>query len=248
MTSDTCGIDGRIAPSVRKLWERFYPNYTPDSFAELLLGRVRREHRVLEIGAGSGAGNQKHFALRGRVERYFGIDPDTAVLGNHFLDEAQVARSESLPFPDESFDLVFHCNVAEHFESPAVCNREIARVLKPGGTLLFQTPSRFYYPMIVARLTPHAFHKAFLKRLGAGRNENEVHPTYYRLNDEKSIREQLQDLGLECVIRHQSTPPGYLRFSRLTFLAGVLFERTMERAFPALRALLIVSAWKKPAQ
>ena len=36
------------------------------------------------------------------------------------------------------------------------------------------------------------------------------------------------------------TPPGYLRFSRLSFLAGVAYERTMERWFPDLRGTMVV--------
>jgi SAM-dependent methyltransferase len=237
-------IDGRISPSVRKLWERFYPNYVKDQFAELLQKNIRRNYCVLEIGAGSGKGNQHHFELRGKVARYIGIDPDQSILENEFLDEAHVGFAESLPFADGSFDVAFHYNVAEHFETPLACNREIARVIKSGGLLLFQTPSRFYYPMMAAQFTPHWFHEFYINRFGSGRTAQEVFPTYYRLNDEKSIIRHLCSCGFKCEIQHHSTPPGYLRFSRLSFLAGVLIERTLEKRIPALRARLIVVAQK----
>jgi len=50
--------------------------------------------------------------------------------------------------------------------------------------------------------------------------------------------------GFACQIEHRSHPPGYLRFNWLAFLAGVLYERTLEREFPALRSRIIVLARK----
>lgn len=239
-------IHSNVSPAVQTLWQRYYSDYRPDRFSDLLAQRVRPTNYVLEIGAGSGEGNQRHFDLRGKTARYIGIDPDARVLSNRYLDEARVARAESLPFINESFDLVFHAFVAEHFESPLDCNREIARVLKVGGLLLFLTPSRHYYPCLMAQVTPHWFHEFYVSRFASGRKSKEVFPTYYRLNDDRSIRQQLHSCGFQCAIQHLSTPPGYLRFSRLSFLGGVLIERTLERTFPALRARLIVEARKVP--
>ena len=235
-----------MSQPVQRLWRRFYPEYRPDEFATIVEREALPNDHVLEIGAGSGEGNQKHFGLRGHVARYVGVDPDHRVTNNRYLDEAYVGVAESLPFPNECFDLVFHSFVAEHFEAPSRCTREIARVLKPGGRLLFLTPSRFYYPMLAAKVTPHSFHRSYIKRLGSGRESNEVFPTFYRLNDDRSIARELGSCGLTFDIQHRSTPPGYLRFSRISFLAGTLYERTFERSFPALRARIIVIA-RKPA-
>jgi len=234
----------RLSPSVRKLWIRYYSEETPDQFEDRVLGTIRPTDCVLEIGAGSGRGLQNRIDLRGKVTKYVGIDPDRKVLGNPYLDQAYEGRAEALPFADESFDLVFHRFVAEHFEFPAPCNREIYRVLKPGGKLLFLTPSRHYYPMLAARLTPQWFHEFYVRRFASGRTAGEVFPTFYRLNDEKAIARELNGVGFHCKIEHFSTPPGYLRFSTVSFLAGTLYERTAERAFPALRARILVTAEK----
>lgn len=233
-----------MSERVRRVWLRYYPEPIAKRFCELLDQNTRESDRVLEIGAGSGKNQQNHFHLRGKVSRYVGIDPDASVLANPYLDEGHHGTAESLPFADGSFDLVFHYYVAEHFESPSECNREIARVLKPGGILLFQTPSRFYYACLAAQITPQWFHEYYVRRFGSGRTANEVFPTFYRLNDDRTIAESLRSCGLAFEIEHYSLPPGYLRFSRPSFLAGVLYERTLERRIPALRATIVVRARK----
>jgi len=239
-------LQERMPGPVRELWERYYPELVPPRFAVLLARNIRPSHNVLEIGAGSGRNQQNHFELRGKVARYVGVDPDHSVLTNPYLDEGYNAKAESLPFADGSFDLVFHHYVAEHFESPLVCNREIARVLKPGGgALLFQTPSRFYYASLAARATPQWFHEYYVGRFASGRTSNEVFPTFYRLNDDQTITRQLRKCGFTCEIEHHIHPPGYLRFCRLSFMVGVLFERTLEKRLPSLRATIIVTAKKQ---
>lgn len=134
--------------------------------------------------------------------------------------------------------------LAEHLPNPAVAVREMTRVLKPGGRLIFQTPNRFYYAMLVSALTPHWFHAFYARRLGAGREATDVFPTVYRLNDRRSIMSATEQAGLRADVQFWSTPPGYLRFSLPSFLLGVLYERTVERLVPGLRATIVVVATK----
>jgi len=237
-------FEGRLSDSVQRLWVRYYPVSRHARFKELLSRNIRPTDHVLEIGAGSGTANQNHFDLRGKVARYVGVDPDKSVLQNPHLDEAYSCTADSLPFPDETFDVAFHYYVAEHFEKPMGCHREIARVLKPGGLLLFQTPSRYWYPMLAAQVTPQWFHEFYVRHFGSGRTENKVFPTRYRFNDEHAIREQVKDCGFTCELEYRSVAPGYLRFSRLSFLLGVVYERTIEKRFPALRGVIIGLARK----
>lgn len=237
----------RWIPSVQALVTKYYPDYSPTVFADTLLQHARPTHHVLEIGAGSGRNHQHHFDLRGKVVRYVGVDPDPSVLSNPFLDESYEASAESLPFADDTFDLVFHNYVAEHFRSPLQCNREIARVLKPGGLLLFQTPNRFYYASLASQITPHWFHEFYLSRFASGRSDSEVFPTFYRLNDANSIEKQLTACGFEPPqVEYHALPPGYLRFNKLAFLMGVCYERTLERCFPSLRGKIIAFTRKSP--
>jgi SAM-dependent methyltransferase len=237
-------IVGKIKPEVAKLWHKYYPNDTPDRLAAYLEPYVDRSSRVLEIGAGSGLGDQNKFWLKGRVKRYVGIDLDRRVLENPNLDEAQVCDAACLPFESDSFDIVFHTKVAERLTDPAAVMRETARVLRQGGMLIFETPNRLYYPMIVAAITPQRVHEKYVARFGSGRRDEDVFPTVYRCNDKRAILAISRDTGFEARICYVSLPPGYLRFRRPSFLLGILYERTIERFVPALRAAIIVFATK----
>jgi SAM-dependent methyltransferase len=51
-------------------------------------------------------------------------------------------ESSRFPYPDQSFDVVFFCEVMEHMTNdPLSALREINRVLRPGGTLILTTPN-----------------------------------------------------------------------------------------------------------
>jgi SAM-dependent methyltransferase len=147
-----------------------------------------------------------------------------------------------MPWPDQTFDLVFHRFVAEHLDDPVAVMRETRRVLKPGGTLLFETPNRWYYSMIGAAVTPHWFHERYLPLAGFKRAREDIFPTLYRCNSRRQINKALEAAGLRGSIRFLSTPPNYLGFHPWAFLVGVAYERTIERIFPALRSKIIVEA------
>lgn len=63
----------------------------------------------------------------------------------------KVEPERPLPFPDASFDLVFHQDVVEHVRRPFLFLSEQRRVLKEGGHLLFGTPN-LLRPANVAKL------------------------------------------------------------------------------------------------
>ena len=67
-------------------------------------------------------------------------------------------NGECLPFADESFDTVLSVQVLEHTERPQELFAEMARVLRPGGTLLLSAPFSFRLheePFDFYRFTPH---------------------------------------------------------------------------------------------
>jgi len=53
--------------------------------------------------------------------------------------------ARALPFRDESFDVVFHQGLLEHFHDPLSVLRENHRVLRRGGHVLVDVPQRYHY-------------------------------------------------------------------------------------------------------
>jgi ubiquinone/menaquinone biosynthesis C-methylase UbiE len=107
--------------------------------------------RSLEIGSGTG-----YFTLNlmraGLIEASTCTDISPGML-SALSDNAQrlgldvttvPTGAESLPFPDGSFDLVIGHAILHHIPDLARAFREFARVLAPGGTVLFAgEPSRY---------------------------------------------------------------------------------------------------------
>lgn len=111
-------MDGpaRIAPADPTSWQTF------DLRGLLPSGGGR----VLDLGCGPGARRD----LTGAGFRYVGLD--VALTAGVQV----VGRAESLPFGAESFDLVVAASSFEHFPDPWAAAAEVARVLRPGGTLV----------------------------------------------------------------------------------------------------------------
>ncbi|UYQ90956.1 bifunctional 2-polyprenyl-6-hydroxyphenol methylase/3-demethylubiquinol 3-O-methyltransferase UbiG [Chitinophaga horti] len=57
---------------------------------------------------------------------------------------------EHLSFPDNSFDVVFCCDVLEHVTDLPRVVSEISRVLKPGGIFIYDTINRTFVSKLVA--------------------------------------------------------------------------------------------------
>lgn len=95
---------------------------------------------VLEVGVGMGADHLRWAEQDPR--RLAGIDFTARAVDftRQRLDTAGspspvlVADGEALPFPDESFDLVWSWGVLHHSPDTAQAFREVHRVLRPGGT------------------------------------------------------------------------------------------------------------------
>lgn len=93
--------------------------------------------RVLEVGSGA-HGLIFYFGSQAAI----GVDPLAVSYRNLFPSWQRCAQTvaacgESLPFADQSFDVVLCDNVVDHAESPKRILGELARVLASGGLLYF---------------------------------------------------------------------------------------------------------------
>lgn len=103
-----------------------------------LLSPLRGDERALDVGCGTGA---LAYALAPLVGGVVGIDSSEEHLaaarehappGCTFV----LGDAEALPFPYGDFDLVGCLRVLHHVHRPELVVAEIARVTRPGGTIL----------------------------------------------------------------------------------------------------------------
>lgn len=110
---------------------------------------------VLEVGCGGGILCEE-IALMGFDVT--GIDPSASSLrtaedhakANGLRIAYERGTGEALPYPDNSRDLVFCCDVLEHVRDLPKVISEISRVLRPGGIFCYDTLNRTFISEIVA--------------------------------------------------------------------------------------------------
>jgi ubiquinone/menaquinone biosynthesis C-methylase UbiE len=172
-----------------------------DKFSRLILGSFYRHvaadvaevapdgARVLEVGCGPGH-------LSTRLARQYGLDVtgldlDPAMIeraranadraGEERLPSFVVGDVASLPFPDESFDLVVSTMSMHHWADAMAGLTEIDRVLRPGGRALVWDFRRGFvpfhsrmpdpvehthrYPLCVVRVTPWPWRFNLIQRI-----------------------------------------------------------------------------------
>ena len=96
------------------------------------------DERALDVGAGAGA---LAFALARRVRDVVAVDSDEAMVEQIRRTappnvEAAVADGEHLPFEPFSFDVSVTARTLHHTARPELLVAELARVTRPGGTIL----------------------------------------------------------------------------------------------------------------
>jgi SAM-dependent methyltransferase len=125
----------------------------------------RLKGKVLDLGCG----NQPYRPYLTQVERYVGLDyPPSRESMDARVKPDVFGDGRELPFADDSFEGVLCSQVLEHVDQPDTVIRELARVLKPGGTAIISVP--FFYnlhmePDDYYRFSPYAL-KSLLARHG----------------------------------------------------------------------------------
>ena len=238
---------GHVTDWIDQSWySEFAKNWDDLLFRERILTNIKPDSVALDLGAGAGIVAQMNF--KGLAKKVCGVDLDPRVVENSMLDEGRVSDAGEIPYGDALFDVVFSDNVFEHLDEPLAVYKEVARVLKPGGVLLFKTPNKWHYMPTVARMTPHGFHQ-FVNRL-RGRAEIDTFPTRYRTNTKGDIQRLAAAAGftVERVERIEGRPE-YLRMTWPTYLVGFLYERIVNSTnFLAPFRILLVGTLRKATQ
>ena len=185
-------MERRLAPGLR---------YSQDEYEAQLYRFVNASTSWLDLGCGRRvlpawrADSERQ--LVARAQQIYGIDLDLDSLrDNESINYLAQSSVSALPFADTSFTLVTANMVMEHVDDPVSMLRELRRVIKPGGHLLFHTPNARAFPTIMTRLMPDAI-KQRAAYLLDGRESEDVFPTFYRANSPETIRTLAADSGFE---------------------------------------------------
>jgi SAM-dependent methyltransferase len=152
--------------------------------------------RLLDLGCG--AGRHAFEALR-RGARVVAFDYDEAELKDvaamaEAMDQAgdipapggsATTRGDAtrLPFPDGSFDRIIAAEVLEHIPDDEAAVRELARVLRPGGTMAVTVPA--WLAERICWALSDEYHAPF------------VDGGHVRIYKAPELRAKLHDVGLE---------------------------------------------------
>lgn len=210
------------------------------------------DQTILDLGAGRGAWvdeigmpplKRELLDLRGDGRKLVGLDVDSVVKSNPLLDEAFVLASSgsTFPFEDNSFDLVLSDWTFEHLADPGATARELARVLKPGGWLCARTPNKAGYISIANRFIPTVLHSRVLRRVQPQRKDEDVFPTFYRINTINKARRVLEEHFRVVAYTHHPEP-AYFAGSRVGWGLIKVAERLTPRR---MGAVLLIFAQRK---
>ncbi|MBN1121620.1 MAG: methyltransferase domain-containing protein [Anaerolineae bacterium] len=128
--------------------ERGAPSYVWRAGQDRRLEMIRQwakiqDTQILSVGCGLGA-YPAHLVGENPNVYAFDIELDRAITAHERVPNTHVAAAEHLPYPDESFDVVFSNEVLEHVQDDQQALAEQARVLKSGGRTIIFCPNRWY--------------------------------------------------------------------------------------------------------
>lgn len=145
-----------------------------------------------------------------------------------------------LPFRSGGFNFITLNYVAEHLEDPNATFAELARVLRPGGTLVIVTPNALGYFVRLSRLGHKFLPKSLIRRfilIREFRSPEDIYPTFYRANTRENLSCQLKDAGLteedfqmlrDPAIFNFIAPLAVLELLLARFLALLGFRKLLE--------------------
>lgn len=178
----------------RQVLSRYEPG--TDRYRDTLQRYASAGMRLLHVGCGHDLNKiTQQYADRCTV---IGVDPDPEAI-KCYPSEGWHADAGSLPFQNNTFDLVFSEYVLEHLSDPGLVFSEVARVLRDGGRFVSLAPNFWSYKSLAAYVTPHGFHEVAVKTLrrDTKRETKDVYPTVFKANSGRALRRLAHDCGFE---------------------------------------------------
>ena len=208
----SCGTEFIESPKFSQAYfediENFRYTTEPEIFAFAQFSRFHNK-KVLEVGVGAGT-DFMQWVRSGALAHGVDISEEAIENVKHRLalselhaTEIKVADAESLPYKENSFDLVYSWGVIHHSPDTIKCLQEIIRVCKPGGTIKI---------MIYNRSSLFAFYRYLLAALLKGKPFRKIKSVLYHHQESpgtkaytfKEVRKILASLPVK-IVEHKAT-------------------------------------------
>lgn len=214
--------------------EPYIPEFAQFSSAEDL--------RVLEIGVGMGADYVEWLKAGAHAT---GVDLSSESLAQTrrrcesagYKSDLHVADAESLPFANDTFDVVYSYGVMHHSPDTPLCVREALRVLKPGGEariMLYHHPS---LTGLMLWFRYGALQGKSLRQCAYDHLESPGTKTYTQ-HEARQLME-----GFEGIRMRQVFSPGDLLLVRPSPRFQGLFYRLVWRVYPRSLVKMLFRNW-----
>jgi ubiquinone/menaquinone biosynthesis C-methylase UbiE len=197
-------------------------------YRDIIDGLVEKDTKILDVGCSHG---DFMGSVYQKTEFVYGLDIDEKALAKNKIIKNKIHSSiKKMPFDDSFFDLIVNAWVMEHLENPERAFKEVYRVLKPNGKVIFLTPNVWNYNIWIIRMIPRKFHDFFTRRL-YDRQENDTFLKYYKINSVKKIDKILTATGLKKIKVILNDDPTYISFSKFLFAFACFLEKLLDKWF-----------------
>ncbi len=140
----------------KKDLDKVYPS-SPSVLKAILGTCPVKGLKILEVGAGTGR-DSLALAMEGAQVYILDYSEESLRIGSELAAKApgnlHLVQGDAFnsPFPDETFDFVFHQGLAEHFRDPLPLLKENVRLLKKGGFCLCDVPQTFHLYTLIKHI------------------------------------------------------------------------------------------------
>jgi ubiquinone/menaquinone biosynthesis C-methylase UbiE len=133
------------SPAIRKTIHRYFLNV--------------QGMKILEVGPGTGR-DSAELAKQGADVYVLDFSAESLKtienlrIREHLEENLHCIRGDAFhsPFPDNTFDLIFHQGLAEHFVNPNPLIEENFRIIKEGGYILCDVPQTFHIYTVIKHI------------------------------------------------------------------------------------------------
>ncbi len=217
-----------VQDEYRQLYKKINKNWqeSVSLYKQLLYENTKKDSIVLEAGCGFCNLFKEIYA---KAKKVIGVDINPKFLEqNKYVDEAIVSDLRNMKkIKSNSIDIVFSSWVFEHLKEPLKVFMEFQRILKKGGKVIFITPNRLNYVVILNRLIPVFIRNIIVRKISKDLVTDPM-KAYYKINTLKEIDRLSKKAGLKLKKIILNGDPTYIAICNLFFRIGILIEKLLD--------------------